>query len=115
MKLKRKILVILIALSTLLAFMALTSPKDIPLYLVLIPFALIAVICFFLIDLILYIFRPGLERSRKSKLIAVAISVSFVNFLLLRSINQLSIQDILISASITIILFIYIVKFQLNT
>lgn len=96
-----------------LLFVTLTNPRNIPLYLTLVPFTLLFLIIFSAMRLVLSVFIGDKAASVRLNIFAVMLSVILVNFMLLRSVDQLSIQDAIISTSIALILAVYINKFRL--
>lgn len=61
----------------------------------------------------LIFFFGGKGNLTRFSLLAVVISVVLVNFILLRSVDQLTVQDAVLSTAVTLILGVYINKFRL--
>jgi len=62
---------------------------------------------------ILILFRIVNNNPQKQKLAALLFSAIMTNFLILESIGKLSIVDIVLAGGISLILGLYIAKFQL--
>ena len=107
----KKIYFLIIAAICLMAFMSLTNPDQIPIVFLLMPFLAIGYILFLVFDYFINIFQGSRKRAA---VLSVVLTVVIINFLILRSIGQLTFQDGLISVFITTILGFYISKFQLS-
>lgn len=114
MKIKRPIQILLLIL-ILFVFLLTTDPNKISLPLVLIPYILASIIIYRLSALILgRIYADSVNRP-KIKLYSLLIAIISINFALLKSIGQLTVQDGLISLSIIIVASLYINKFSFNS
>lgn len=106
---------IAIALSTVLlfAFTLSTDPHKISLISVLIPFILLGIIFYNTITLgAEKLF--GVRKAGRLRLFSLVGTVVLVNFALLSSIGQLTAQDTLLTALITIVGGFYLYKFRIN-
>lgn len=110
----RKILILAILAVLFLVFLTATNPSQSSLAVLLIPFIFIGLFIFIIIKLVLDFLNRG-KNSRKDFIFSLALSIIVVNFLILNSVRQLSIQDGIISVTITIVLAVYLSKFQLNS
>lgn len=110
---RKYLLVIALSSFALITFMVFTNPNQVPLYLLLVPFILIFIIFFVLIRLLLIFFAGEKNDLTKFNLLSIVISIVAVNLILLRSVDQLTIQDAVLSTSVTVILAVYINKFRL--
>lgn len=110
---RKNLLILTSSLIVLGAFMMLTNPDQVPLYLLLIPFILIFFIIFVVTRVFLVFFFGGKGNLTRFNLLAMVISIVLVNFILLRSVDQLTIQDAVLSTAVTLILGVYINKFRL--
>lgn len=113
MKKKHLIRMSIIA-ATLVIFLISTNPGSISLPLVLVPYALAALLLYELFLLIFAVWFRGGGNKRKIKLYSIILTVVIINFALLKSIGQLTIQDGIISVAIIVVSAIYISKFSLQ-
>lgn len=111
----KRILILALSIICLLGFVTLTNPENIPLAFLLVPFLLIAVIVFTAVDYLVGLFQKDKKSSSRSVVFSAVLTVIIVNFLVLNSVGQLTVQDGLISVAITVILAFYINKFQIKT
>jgi hypothetical protein len=111
---KKTFLILLILVVSLIIFMLNTNPQQVSLGLLLVPFCLIAIIAYVITRYTILVVRKKDKPSAKSIILSVSIAILSVNFLLLRSINQLTLQDVLISFAISAILAFYVTKFRLG-
>lgn len=112
MKIKKIIHVFILAVLMFL-FMMLTDPGGIPIPFLLIPYLLLAFIFYNLASLGMEIIFRGANGS-KIRLYSIVIAAVFINFALLKSINQLTVQDAAISMAIVVVSAVYISKFSLD-
>lgn len=104
----------LITLSVIFVlFLMNTNPNQVSLAMLLIPFIFIGLFIFLILKLSLDLLNRG-KNNKKDFIFSVAASVILVNFLILNSVRQLTIQDGIISVAITLILAFYVGKFQLK-
>lgn len=106
----------IIALSVLsfLIFASLTNPQEVSLVIILVPFILLGIVFYNILMLIMEKFFRKSSRKRKVRLFSVVTTVILVNFALLSSIGQLTPQDTLLAALITIVGGFYLYKFQIG-
>lgn len=111
----KKIIETAILAAIFVLFILFTNPSRISLPLILIPYLLAALIIYrlFLIG-INGIFGRSLSIS-KLKLYSLITTAVIVNFALLKSIGQITVQDGLISVAIIIVSIVYISKFSLSS
>lgn len=98
----------------LAGFLLSTNPDNTPLYFLLVPFLIITFMIYIFTQFLINFFLEE-KNTAKTKIFSAVLAIIVVNFLLLRSIDQLTFQDGLISVAITIMLAFYISKFQLKT
>jgi hypothetical protein len=110
----KKTLEALILAGILALFLGLTDPDKIPLYLVLIPYILGALISYrALLILLSLVFNSSVKNS-KLRMYSLLTTAILINFALLKSIGQITVQDTLISLAIMVVSVIYISKFSFN-
>lgn len=114
MVISRKITTIVVALVLFFAFILFTNPLEISLIAILIPFVLLGVIFYNVLTLIIEGFFKELAKKRKARIFALVGTVILVNFALLSSIGQLTIQDTVLAVLITIVGGFYLYKFQIS-
>lgn len=114
MKKKHLIQSLLIAL-LLMLFLMLTNPNEVSLPLILVPYILASLLFYRLFSIILGIWFGTRADRRKIKIYSIVLTVVIINFALLKSIGQLTIQDGLISVAIIVISAIYISKFSISS
>lgn len=112
MKKKHLLQSVFIAVALIL-FLMFTNPESISLPLILVPYLLMAVLVYRLFSFGLNIWFVGTKNKRKIRLYSIVLTVVVINFALLKSIGQLTVQDGLISAAIIVVSAIYISKFSL--
>lgn len=113
MKIKRPVQILLLTL-LLFIFLVTTDPNKISLPLILIPYVLASIIIYRLSVLILGRVYARSANRAKIKLYSLLIAAVSINFALLKSIGQLTVQDGLISLAIIIIAGLYINKFSFS-
>lgn len=109
----KRLVIITFCVLSIVSFVLLTDPQSLPIGLLLIPFILVAVFLYQLCMCILIVFRLGNNHFQKQRLAALLFSAIMTNFLILESIGKLSAVDIVLAAGISLVLGIYIAKFQL--
>lgn len=114
MPMNKKILLLISMIVCLAVFMLLTNPNEIPLGFLLVPFLIISIIVFLAANYLINLLRNDKKTKKKTIVFSAALSVIIMNFLVLRSVGQLTLQDGLISVLITIILGFYIGKLQIG-
>lgn len=110
---KKHLLQTLVIAAALIVFLMFTNPQSVSLPLILVPYLLAAVLVYRLFFLVLNIWFGGARNKRKIRLYSIVVTVVVINFALLKSIGQLTVQDGLISAAIIIVSAIYVSKFSL--
>jgi hypothetical protein len=108
----KKIILPILMIASLLTFMMLTRPDEIPLGFLLVPFIIITIIVFVSVNQLISFFVNDRASRKKVMVFSAILAVIAVNFLLLRSIGQLTLQDGIISIIITAVLGFYVSKFQ---
>lgn len=98
----------------LIFFLVLTDPNRISLPLILVPYLLASLIVYRLVSLVLLGLFAGTVKKSKIRLYALIITAVAVNFALLKSIGQITVQDFLISGAIVVVSVIYISRFSLT-
>ena len=111
---KSKLLFTLLLLVIMAVFLAATNPNEISLLAILVPFVILGLIIYQLIMALLVIFYDGKSKNNKPKIISVVLSFVIVNFALLSSIGQLTLQDGLIAILIVVIGAFYLYKLQVR-
>lgn len=114
MKIKR-ILEIPLLTGLLLVFLLFTDPNKISLPFIVVPYILGALIVYRILFLLLVLIFKHAIKEAKLKLYSLIATTILVNFALLKSIGQITIQDALISGAIMIISIVYINKFSLSS
>ncbi len=109
---KKSVIQILIVVAVLVGFLCLTDPNNIALPMVVVPYLLIGLLLYKLFILALHLVSRGRIGERKIKLYSIVFSVIAINFALLKSIGQLTVQDSIISVAIILIASLYISKFS---
>lgn len=102
---KKMIMLVLLCISIALFFMF-SDPEQLPLVATLVPFILIFTALFVTIDISLEVFF-ALEKTKK-RIISLVLSIMPVVLLLIQSITQLTIRDVILCTLITIIVVWYI-------
>jgi len=115
MKLYIRIAIVILSALLILCFLALTNPQTLPISYLLIPFALAAVFFYQIFTVFMVLFRIGTADGTKQRLAAVLFSILATNFLILQSIGRLTVQDIILAAGISVIVSVYVSKFQLSS
>lgn len=92
----------------LLAFMLITSPNHLPLPLIMVPFILIFLILFYIVRQIGSLNRDGHRRQRLMR--AGILAAIPVLLLVLQSIHQLTIKDVLITGGLVLLATYYLNK-----
>lgn len=95
-------------------FLLFTDPNKISLPLILIPYLLAALIIYRVLSFGLKTLLGSSLSSSKLKLYSLILTAVVINFALLKSIGQITLQDGLISAAIVIVSVIYISRFSLD-
>lgn len=98
-----------------MGFIGLTSPDDLSVGLLLIPFVLFGSFIYFLTIFFLAVFRYSQDDIKRQKAVGLLIALLFTNFAVLQSIGDITVQDILLAISITVVVIIYITKFQFSS
>lgn len=114
MKIK-DMLQILVPVGLLVVFLVSTNPYDISLPFVLIPYLLAAYIFYKLARTLLNVLLSGIVGEAKIKLYSVIATAVIINFALLKSLGELTLQDGLISFAIAAVAIVYIGKFSLSS
>lgn len=94
----------------LVLFLLFTSPYELPLFMLIVPFILLALILFKLSKMILMLLSVS---GKKSKFISGAITSLVMLVILLQSIRQLSINDFLIVTALFVGLIFYMRRIDL--
>lgn len=120
MKSLKAILLIFLPLVLLLVFMSISDPYEVPLVVLLIPFALLFWFVYKLIDRLLRIFslsknkeitsELAAQQVRQRHLIAGTLAAVVVLVTVLQSIQQLTLRDILISLALLFVTIFYVRK-----
>lgn len=110
----KRITVIIFSALSFLVFVSLTNPQEVSLVVILVPFILLGIIFYNILMLIIERLFGETSRARKIKLFSVVGTVILVNFALLSSIGQLTPQDTILAALITIVGGFYLYKFQIG-
>lgn len=111
---KSRLVAIVLSISLFFAFILLTDPQEINLIAILVPFVLLGVALYNLITIITGLFFRSSAKNNKMRLFVLVSTVILVNFVLLSSIGQLTLQDTVLTALITIVGGFYLYKFQIN-
>ncbi len=111
MRIKRMLEIVVLA-AILLLFLLFTDPNNISLPLIIVPYMLGALILYKILLVLLEVFLNGSVKSSKLKLYSLISTAVLINFALLKSIGQITLQDGLISLAIMIVSVIYINKFS---
>lgn len=113
---KSKTVLIFILLISLIVFVSLTNPNDVSLLVILVPFALLGLIIYNVLTLVIgRLYTPTkVKNNYKVKLFSFLGAVIVINFALLSSIGQLTVQDGAIAFLITIIGGFYLYRFQIK-
>lgn len=98
-----------------MCFLGLTSPDNLSVGLLLIPFVLLGCFVYFLTMFFLAVFRYSQGDIKRQKAVGFLIALLFTNFAVLQSIGDITVQDILLAMSITVVVIIYITKFQFSS
>ncbi len=112
--LSKKMTAIIVSLLLFSLFISFTNPNQVNLGVILIPFVLLGVIFYILLNLLLEKFFKNTYRRKKIKLFSLIGALLIVNFMLLSSIGQLTPQDTILTVLITVIASFYLYKFQLD-
>jgi len=105
---KKRLLILLGLYLFVFLFFIIVNPEKLPLVLLLLPFLLIFVTIYMTLILILDTFFK--IKSQPKRLIAFSISVMPVLLLIIQSITQLTLRDVLLSISIVVIIVWYTTK-----
>jgi hypothetical protein len=105
---------IIIFSGLLTLFLSFSNPSSIPLPLLLVPYLLSGLIIYEIVYLVLDRLVGFPKSKHKLNLYALLITVLFTNFMLLKSIGQLTVQDALISLAIIVVSTVYIGRFSLG-
>ncbi len=108
---KKRLLILAGLYILVLLFFVTVNPEKLPLVLLLLPFGLIFLVLYMTLTLILDTFFK--IKPQPKRLVAFSISVMPVLLLIIQSITQLTLRDVLLSMSIVVIVVWYTVK--LNT
>lgn len=100
--------------AVLILFLVFTDPNRISLPLILVPYLLASLIIYRSVNLILFGLFAGTAKKSKIRLYSLIITAVTVNFALLKSIGQITVQDFLISGAIVVVSVIYISRFSLS-
>lgn len=112
MKKIKRFFLVLILLALFILFMALYSPSNLNLGLLLVPFLLMGVIIYNLMILLMDIFRLARRSSERRQAFAVVCSVIVVNFVILQSIGRITLADVAIIIIITSIVVFYVTRLR---
>lgn len=115
MKFYLRIIVIFLSALLVVGFLTLTNPQTLPISYLLIPFALTAIFFYQIFSVFMVLFRLGEANGTKQRLAALLFSILATNFLILQSIGRLTLQDIILASVISIVVSVYISKFQISS
>lgn len=110
----KKIILLATLVACLLAFMLLTRPDQIPLGFLLVPYIMITIIIFVSVNFLIGLFVVDKASKKKVMIFSAILALIAVNFLILRSLGQLTFEDGIISVIIIAVLGFYISKFQIG-
>lgn len=110
----KNILIIILVFGLLFTFLAITSPDEVSLPLLLVPFIFLAFFIFFLARIFLGVFLKQTDQNGKRTIYSLIISLVVINFIVLSSVGQLTLQDMAITSLITLLAIIYVSKLQLK-
>ncbi len=105
----RKIALYALTYASLPLFLMLTSPRDLPIVALLVPFLLFFIILFFTFTILIRVFSSGVT-VRKRRITAGAMAMFPVLLLLLQSIGQLSLRDVTIVIALMTIIVFYVMR-----
>lgn len=112
---RKKILLIITIAVALMGFLSLTSPQNLPVGLLLVPFILFGALIYVLVGSLMELFRLAEGNIAKQGAVSLLFAILFTNFAVLQSIGKITLQDILLAIGITAIVVIYLAKFQLSS
>lgn len=111
---RSRLITIVMSLLLFFVFISLTNPQEINLLAILIPFILLGVALYNLITVTVKVFLRKATKKNKLRLFALVGTAILVNFVLLSSIGQLTLQDTVLTVLITVVGGFYLYKFQIN-
>lgn len=114
MNIRKRGLVILLIIIALAGFLSLTNPQDLPVGLLLVPFILFGALIYLSVGSLMELFRFAEGNAAKQGAVSLLFAILFTNFAVLQSIGRITMQDILLAMGITVIVVIYLAKFQLS-
>jgi len=111
--LSKRILITVACVTGFLIFISSTNPHEITLLAILFPFILIGIAFYNLITIVFErLFAPA--KKNKLRIYSLIGTVMLVNFALLSSIGQLTVQDSILALLITAVGGAYLYKFQIS-
>jgi hypothetical protein len=105
---KKRLLTLLGIYLAVILFFVTVNPEKLPLVLLLLPFLLIFITSYLTLMLVLDTFFK--IKTQPKRLIAFSVSVMPVLLLIIQSITQLTLRDVLLSLSIVVIIVWYTTK-----
>lgn len=110
MKHTKKPALVLVPLLILVSFLLLTDPYKLPIILILVPFLVLGIGLYYATALVLQVAPLS---QRKVTFIAGMVTASLLFLLLLQSIRQLSVKDLLILVALVVGLLLYVRRLDL--
>ena len=107
-KTKKRLIILLGIYLVVLVFFISVNPEKLPLILLLLPFLLIFLVMYLSLIFVLDTFFK--IKSQPKRLIAFSVSIMPVLLLIIQSITQLTLRDVLLSISIVVIVVWYTIK-----
>lgn len=108
MKTKRNIILLILGYLVAAIFFSLVNPERLALIFILVPFLILFLLIYFTCLLILDVFFEF--PTRQKRIVAIVVGIMPVLMLIIQSITQLTVRDVLLCISITVILIWYSLK-----
>lgn len=106
MTMNKKLIMLALAYLGGFLFFAFVNPEKLPLILILLPFIIIFLLIYISVQIVLDIFFT-LKTKRQSHIISLVLAVMPVLMLIIQTVTQLTVRDVILSISITTILIWY--------
>jgi hypothetical protein len=107
MSLKQRLLRMLVAWASLGVFMGVSTPNKLPVVLLIVPFVLLFVACYSTWGLLLQVRTRYFARTKPPRRLGVVVCMSVVLLLILQSLGQLTLRDIVTVAGIVLLGYLY--------
>jgi hypothetical protein len=108
MGLRRRVVMNIVVWMSLILFTAISAPDKLPVVILIVPFVLLFMGCYGLWGILQDVRVRYFSGSRSSRRLGVAVCLSVVLLIVLQSVGQLALRDVITVAAIVVIGYLYV-------